>query len=43
MGEDDYLRFGREFWAIERGQTLADKRLLKPEQLPRELLGSLTP
>lgn len=37
------LRFGHEYWAIERGQTLADKRLLKPEQLPRELLGSLAP
>ncbi len=37
------LRFGVEYWAIERGQTLADKRLLKPEQLPRELLGALAP
>lgn len=37
------LRFGLDYWAIERGQTLSDKRLLKPEQLPRELLGSLAP
>ncbi len=33
------LRFGHEYWAIERGQTLADRHLLKPEQLPRELIS----
>lgn len=31
------LRFGQEYWAIDRGQTLADKHLLKPEQLPLDL------
>jgi hypothetical protein len=28
------LKLGSEFWAVERGQTLADKYLLQPEQLP---------
>lgn len=31
------LRFGQEYYAIDRGQTLADKHLLKTEQLPEEL------
>jgi len=31
------LKVGNEFWAIERGKTLADKHKLEPEQLPREL------
>jgi hypothetical protein len=31
------LKIGNEFWAIERGKTLADKHKLEPEQLPREL------
>lgn len=31
------LRFGDEYWAIERGRTLAEKRKLAPQQLPREL------
>ncbi|MSU36701.1 MAG: hypothetical protein EXS36_16710 [Pedosphaera sp.] len=28
------LRIGSAFWAIERGQTLADKRKLNPNELP---------
>ncbi len=32
------VRIGEEFWAVERGQTLADKRQLKNEQLPEKLL-----
>ena len=31
------LKIGNEFWAIERGQTLADKRRLEPEQWPEAL------
>jgi hypothetical protein len=31
------LKVGSEFWAIERGKTLADKHKLEPEQLPREV------
>src|SRR3954471_23379188 len=31
------LKVGGEFWAIERGKTLADKHKLEPEQLPREV------
>jgi hypothetical protein len=31
------VKVGNEFWAIERGQTLADKRRLAPEQLPEAL------
>jgi hypothetical protein len=31
------VRIGNEFWAIERGKTLADKHKLEPEQLPREV------
>jgi hypothetical protein len=37
------LRFGDEFWAIERGRTLADKRKLAPDQLPQELLAKVAP
>lgn len=28
------LRIGSEYWAVERGQTLAEKRRLTPEELP---------
>jgi hypothetical protein len=31
------LKVGSEFWAIERGKTLAEKHKLEPEQLPREV------
>lgn len=31
------LKIGAEYWAIERGQTLADKYKLSPEQLPEQL------
>jgi hypothetical protein len=31
------LKIGTEFWAIERGQTLADKYRLHPDQLPEQL------
>lgn len=31
------VQVGTNYWAIERGQTLADKRLLAPEQLPDAL------
>ena len=31
------LKMGAEFWAIERGKTLADKHKLNAEQLPREV------
>jgi len=31
------VRIGAEYWAIERGKTLADKHKLAPEQLPAEL------
>jgi hypothetical protein len=31
------LKVGNEFWAIERGKTLADKHKLETEQLPREV------
>lgn len=31
------VKVGAEFWAIERGKTLADKHKLDPEQLPREV------
>jgi hypothetical protein len=31
------LRIGAEYWAIERGRTLAEKHRLMPEQLPAEL------
>ncbi len=31
------VRAGTNYWAIERGQTLADKRLLTPNQLPDTL------
>ncbi len=32
------LRIGTEYWAIERGRTLADKYRLSPEQIPASLL-----
>jgi hypothetical protein len=31
------IRIGDEYWAIERGRTLADKYRLPPEQLPENL------
>lgn len=31
------VRIGDEFWAVERGQTLAEKRQLNQEQLPGKL------
>jgi hypothetical protein len=31
------VRIGNEYWAIERGRTLAEKRKLSPEELPTEL------
>jgi hypothetical protein len=31
------LKIGTEFWAIERGKTLADKRRLVPSEFPAEL------
>jgi hypothetical protein len=31
------VQIGSEFFAIERGRTLADKRKLEPEQLPRDV------
>lgn len=31
------IRVGTEYWAIERGQTLADKRPLAPDQAPESL------
>lgn len=31
------LKIGTEYWAVERGQTLADKYRLKLEQLPENL------
>jgi hypothetical protein len=33
------LRFGEEYWSIERGRTLADKRKMTPAELPQELLA----
>jgi len=32
------VKIGEAFWAVERGQTLADKRQLKNDQLPEKLL-----
>jgi hypothetical protein len=37
------LRLGDDFWAIERGRTLADKRKLTGNQVPQELLAITTP
>jgi hypothetical protein len=34
---------GDDFWAIERGRTLADKRKLSDHQVPQELLAKTTP
>jgi hypothetical protein len=31
------LKIGNEYWAVERGQTLADKRRLAAEQVPESL------
>ncbi len=31
------VKIGEAFWAVERGQTLADKRQLAAEQLPEKL------
>jgi hypothetical protein len=31
------LKIGNEYWAIERGRTLADKRKLAPAELPEQL------
>ncbi len=31
------LSIGEEYWAIERGNTLADKHKLAPQQLPKHL------
>ncbi len=31
------LKIGDDYWAVERGHTLADKHKLKTEQLPKEL------
>ena len=31
------VKIGPDFWAVERGQTLADKRRLTNEQLPKKL------
>jgi hypothetical protein len=31
------LIIGEDYWAIERGNTLADKHKLVPEQLPENL------
>jgi hypothetical protein len=33
------LKLGTKYWAVERGQTLATKYQLAPEQLPAELRG----
>lgn len=33
------VQIGSEYWAVERGRTLADKHRLSPEQLPASLLG----
>lgn len=37
------LRIGREHWAVELGQTLAEKRILKQSELPEELRSALSP
>ena len=37
------LRVGEDFWAIERGRTLADKRKLAIHQLPQELAKTSLP
>jgi hypothetical protein len=34
------LKIDNEYWAVERGRTLADKYKLKPDQLPAKLPGS---
>lgn len=35
------VQIGSEFFAIERGRTLAEKRKLQPEQLPRDLANTV--
>jgi hypothetical protein len=35
------LKVGSEFWAIERGKTLADKHKLDPDQLPQNLANAV--
>jgi hypothetical protein len=37
------LRFGEDYWAIERGRTLADKRKLPGNQLPQDLPAKIAP
>jgi len=32
------VKIGNEFWAVERGQTLASRYKLKPDQIPGELM-----
>ncbi len=34
------LKIGADYWAIERGKTLADKHKLSAEQLPREIANA---
>lgn len=31
------LKIGNEYWAVERGQTLANKYQLTPDKLPEQL------
>ena len=31
------VKIGNEYWAVERGKTLADRHRLKPEELPAQL------
>jgi len=33
------LKIGNDYWAVERGRTLADKRKLNPGELPIQLLA----
>ena len=35
------VQIGSEFFAIERGRTLAEKRKLQPDQLPRDLANTV--
>ena len=37
------VQIGPDFWAIELGQTLSDKRRLKPEELPEEFKTTQAP
>jgi len=36
------LKIGRDYWAVERGQPLGGRRLLKPDELPGTLTGHPT-